>query len=169
MIVIGSEAARLRNCLPDWREGAEPNDIDIVGTEAEFDALVDHFRAAGKYVVAHDRGGGMKAIRATEKPGDKTRILIDFAMMEHASSTILDQLDDHAPGELFGQPVRVCSPLTQYVLKRAYARLPFQSEKNDRDIAYWRDLVAREGLTLTPDHVALFKAVRAQWRAKILV
>ncbi|MFZ4165321.1 hypothetical protein [Brevundimonas sp. NPDC058933] len=166
MILLGSAAAIRNNCLPAWREGMAIADYDLVGTDDEFKALVAYFKGLGKHVLAHDRGVTHKAIRVADDYRTSERILIDWVTMAPESSRILDRLTDFDDGEVFGFPVRLASPLTQYVTKRAYGRF-FDLEKIEKDVAHWRQMVADEGLTLTPDHVALFKAIRAEYAERL--
>lgn len=164
MILMGSAAAIRSDCLPDWRDGRPVADYDLVGTDDEFDALVDHFRKAGKHVVAHDRGVTHKAIRVSESYRSSDRILIDWVTMELESSRILARLDDMTDGEVFGFKVKLVSPLTHYVTRRASGYLLEGVEKVERDTAYFRQKVAGE--RLTPDHVALYRAIRREYGQK---
>lgn len=166
MILMGSAAAIRTDCLPDWREGQTITEFDIVGEDHEFKALADHFRAKGKTVIAHARGPTHKGMLVRLEYGKPDRYLFDWVTMVPESSRILAGLDDMTDGELFGFPVKLVSPLTQYVTKRAYGRF-FDLPKIEKDVSFWRQMVADEGLTLTPDHVALFKAIRSEYAARL--
>lgn len=166
MILFGSAAAIRTDCLPDWRVGRPIADYDLMGTDDEFNALADLFRSEGKHVIAHDRGPVHKGMLVKDDYRSSDRILIDWVTMELESSRILARLDDMTDGEVFGFTVKLMSPLTQYVVKRAYA--PFvRLEKVERDVAYWREMVADDGLTLTPGHIAFFKAIRAEYAERV--
>lgn len=167
MILIGSAAALRTDSLPQWR-GCQPlNDYDLVGTDEEFFSLADHFRQQGFVVIEdHSRMTNFKGMRVTQ-PERRGRILIDWFGMGLESSQILAGMDDLEDGIAFNQSVKLASPLIQYVTRRASSYLMEPSEKIELDTAHWRQWVADNGLSLTDSHVALYRAIRAEYASRL--
>lgn len=159
MILIGSEAARRTGCLPDWREGREPADIDLVGTREAFWELSAYLTGTYPLAISHDRGNNRMAIRAPLPDGG--RILIDFVTMDLLSSQLLADLPDHTDDVLLGQPVKVVSCLTQLVTKMAHQPFPVYREKTDADVAFWEARVGDE--EWSPEHQAFHDQLRAEY------
>ncbi len=132
MLLIGSVAAKIRGCLPDWRNG-QTDDVDLVGTQQE---LMDLFHELDirEEVILRERPNGMAAIF---RLGDPRPPKIEFDPRRRASHLMLEQLSDNTEHVLLGFTVWAVSERTQYMLKKAYEDIPILREKNDQDLAFW--------------------------------
>jgi len=162
MILLGGEAARRTGCLPDWRGDGPAPDVDLLGSREEFAELVTWLRAHYPVVVPVDRGGVRLSIHAAANDG--SRVLVDWVTDELASSQAVIALTDHTDGVIFDRPVQVISPLTQLVIKRAYQAFPIKRENNDRDIAFWSQLVGDE--PWSEAHQAVFDTLEAEYASR---
>jgi len=150
MFLIGSQAARLTGCLPDWRDG-RVQDADLVIRKADQEWLLSMLEPEAV------------AVRTFKDFPDRyyiltpSRLLMDIQVNDDYAD-LLDALPDNTGFELFGRPLTAISSLSQLVIKTAYSHLPIHREKNDRDISYWQSLTDL-GAAL-PEHLALADYVR---------
>lgn len=140
MLVMGSQAAKLRGDLPAW-SSPHLTDYDLVGSRDEFLALRDQSTAAGLIAIAHDRGNGRYGLRVAPEDNFADRVLIDWVSDEIASSRLLLALPDHAEGVILGRPCLVVSAQTELAMKRAI--LPYQADpaKTAAWIEHWETVV----------------------------
>ena len=132
MFLIGSQAARLMGCLPEWR-GGRVQDADLVVRKDDRDWLLGQLEP--------DAG----AMRVFPEFPDRTYVLMQSGLLLDVQANddyadLLGALPDNAYFNLFGRTLSVISGLTQLCIKSAYAHLPIHRSKNDRDIAAWRDV-----------------------------
>lgn len=149
MIMTGSKAALMRDCLPSWREG-QSDDYDFHAKPRDINRL-EHFLKLRGYGV----------IRANKPYGVGLRVkdlgqidILDWKL----SDDMIAALDDNLDTSFLGIPTKVISETTQYVLKKAYQNLDIWPEKTDQDLAYWEPKV----LPLSPQHEALLEQVRSE-------
>lgn len=170
MIVVGSYASALRG---DYDLGRTPDDIDIFGVRADFDALAVAItepvhiidkdykvflrRTAYEFV---NRGGlfGPPKVRKLHPP-------ISIKFIPDDLRTAMYDLPDNMPVTLEGVPVLAISPLTCALAKQCLVEEiphPFAG-KHDADIAY---LKAKNyfGFKLTPKHTVFMNRCRAHLR-----
>lgn len=160
MILLGSQAAKLRGDLPDW-SAAQVNDIDLCGTVAEFEALDRHLEVGDLTKWVADLGNDRRSIRIRLNKTD--RILIDFVTTERPSSVLLHAITDHLPTQVFGLDCLMVSAQTELVSKLAYAEFDIWREKNDRWIEHWESVVGE--IEWTPDLRAFHDQLREEYRA----
>lgn len=140
MLVMGSQAAKLRGDLPAW-SSPHLTDYDLVGSRDEFLALRDQSTAAGLIVIAHDRGNDRFGLRISPADDFADRVLVDWVSDQIESSKMLLALPDHAEGVIFGRPCLVVSAVTELAIKRAI--LPYQADpaKTLAWIVHWEAVV----------------------------
>lgn len=162
MLLMGSQAAKLRGDLPAWSDPSL-TDYDIVGSRDEFIALRDLALRAHPRTIAHARPNQRFGLRIplSDTPGD--RILIDWVSDEIKSSRLLLALNDHTDGVVFGHPCRVVSAVTELAIKRAI--LPFQADpaKTLAWIAHWEAVVSDD--TLSAAHQSFVDQMIAEYQA----
>jgi len=157
MILIGSLAAKLTNCLPLWRNG-KLNDIDLVGTLNEFHQLVTYIKSQTDLVyIAESSIKGRYAITVYQF---EDRILIEFNTNITSMTEILKSMPDNTSGSILGFPCEVISLRSQYAIKKAYRHIPIiHQEKNLKDLQYWKSIIDTDGKEYLPDHIELFKSM----------
>lgn len=162
MLLMGSQASRLRGDLPSWSDPTL-TDYDIVGSQAEFQTLRDIAFDASPRAISHARGNGRFGLRWPRSDDFSDRVLIDWVSDEIESSRLLLALDDHTDGVVFGLPCRVISAVTELAIKRAI--LPFQRDpaKTLAWIAHWETVVADD--TLPPAHQAFIAQLIVEYEA----
>lgn len=145
MFLIGSQAARLMGCLPEWRDG-RVQDADLVVRTGDLEWLLDQLEP------------DTVACRVLPEFPNRTYVLMQSGLLLDVQANdeyadLLEALPDNTAFELFGRQVSVISGLTQLCIKSAYAHLPIHRVKNDRDITFWRGVfdIKRE----TPFHQAV--------------
>jgi hypothetical protein len=153
MLLIGSVAAKLTDCLPVWREGRTV-DVDMVGTTVEMQDLLARLKRDDLAAMAHKRRNGKYLLVAHKQPH------IEFDVSITPATLLLQTMHDNTVGEFMGLPVKLISCATQYVIKEAYADYEIHRDKNDKDLAYWR------GVQLTPQHHELARLMRKEMAAK---
>lgn len=132
MFLIGSQAARLMGCLPEWRAG-RVQDADLVVRKGDLDWLLGQLEP------------DTVACRVFPEFPDRTYVLMQSGLLLDVQASddyadLLGALPDNTDFRLFGRALSVISGLTQLCIKSAYAHLPIHRSKNDRDIAVWREV-----------------------------
>lgn len=150
MFLIGSQAARLTGCLPDWRDG-RVQDADLVIRKADREWLLSMLEPDAVAVRIFNDFPDRHYIMTP------SRLLMDVQINDDYAD-LLAALPDNTGFELFGRPLMAISRLSQLVIKAAYSHLPIHREKNDRDISYWQSLTDLGDASL--EHSALADHVR---------
>lgn len=162
MLLMGSQAAKLRGDLPAWSD-PDLTDYDVVGSRGEFIALRDLALRAHPRTIAHARPYRRFGLRIplSDTPGD--RILIDWVSDEIESSKLLMALDDHTDGVVFGRHCRVVSAVTELGIKRAILQFQADPAKTLAWIEHWEEVVDDD--TLSPAHQAFVDQMVAEYQA----
>lgn len=149
MILVGSQAAILRDCLPSWRDGTAI-DYDFHGSVEEAASLESYLRDAyGAVIVGQKRRSRIGML----SPGN---VLIDFDASGQLSSAMIAALPDNEEALVLGQTVQVISCTTQLLIKLSYADYAINRAKNDQDIAHWEQMLGTDNPAYTPAHHAVF-------------
>ena len=150
MILIGSRAALLMQCLPAWRAGTV-DDWDFVGTPAEWEA----FKA--RYGVGINFGTSRYNPDVHQGRCPLGKVEFDASQAPHR--LLLATMPDLVPQPVLdGFDVRVAGLETLFALKDCYADMPIQREKNDKDLAAFRKMRGKK--RQSAQHFALATATR---------
>lgn len=132
IILLGSRAAALRDCLPLWRDGRVV-DHDFYA-DAEGSSLIrNRLSVLFERVDVREKPTGWGAICDHQEAVD----VLDFDPIAQA----ILSCNDNAQAEHLGVPVLVISEATQLAIKLGYRGRGFHATKNERDILWWHSRV----------------------------
>lgn len=130
MIIIGSVAAKLNDCLPTWRNG-KTGDLDIVTNDQNFSEIL---ATLSKHAIC---------VKRFDKFPEHTYVLLDDrTLIDITTSNRFYDLLQHTTGNrlatYLGATAIVPDMTTLATLKEGYEDLPIHRVKNDLDLAFWR-------------------------------
>lgn len=130
MIIIGSVAAKLNDCLPTWRNG-KTNDLDIVTNDQNF-----------AHTLAKLSNRSVCVKRFSQFPEHTYVLLDDRTLVDITTSnefySLLQQATGNRIATYMEMDVILPDMTTLATLKEGYEDLPIHRRKNDMDLEFWR-------------------------------
>jgi hypothetical protein len=156
MFLIGSHAAHL---FPyDFGRDVADSDIDLLGQREEGIALYDTLGLKTRtHLVEHP--GYLSIIRLETVRQKLVHPLVGLRIIPKDLIALMGALTDNKESEIFGFPVKVVSPVTNYIIRRSLIGIRDDKQKYFEDAAYLKRH-AYLGYQVTQPHIDFFRGFR---------
>lgn len=144
MILIGSEASKIRGDLPPWRNGYT-YDIDVVCSPTDADKLAKHFAIYDLLQI------GRKAVIYIN-----CEKWIECDTARTPDRILLERMSCNSRCELWGFEFSLISLETEYTIISAMRGTIFWDSKREKDFEYWSQF----DLNFSDQHKILYSLIR---------